>query len=765
MPGFGIPGEADQPGGNIETGDFRLLNAVASNNTLWCAQNSANDQGYGAVSRWYAVSIPSLAGLALYQTGSFSGAGSAYFPAVAAKPNGDVIVSFTTSSPYQFASAAFTGRAASDPPGTMRGYAIYEEGSATYTDFAFRWGDYNGAAVDPAGSSVWTIVEYAGSPNPHFGTAITEVNEPPLFTASALSLTFGDQMITVTSGAQGVTFTNVTGTSVTMGSASLGGADASDFDVSADTCSGSTLPAAGTCTISVTFTPSTTGPRSATLTIDSNPPVFPATIFLMGNGIPLTGTLVVSPSALNFPDTPVRTASAPQTVTVSNQGTVPFSISVYNPTYAFAVVNSCLSPVPPGGSCTLKVTFRPFDSRNYSGQWINVSAAGTNQGAQVSVAGNGVTAPAATPCPTTVSFGNQTVGATSNPQTVILNNTGTTDLTLTQIAINGDFAQSNTCGGPGSSLPPLTGCSISVTFTPSAVGTQGGTLTITDNAARSPHTVNLTGTGVAASASLLPTMAPLASLPIGSAKSVLVPHSDEPDAHTGELLRKAYAQLPLSFEANRGQFDPSVSFLSRGNGYSLFLTSSEAVLVLQKPSGQSQLTTDHGRRTSGGKLSTLDPPSRTSAILRMKLAGANPDPHVSGLGELPGRTHYFRGKDPVKWHTNIPNYARVRYQAIYPGIDLVYYGHERESSMTSWCSPAPTLEPSSWPSRVQTRNPDVVSPESGIKNPKSTRTATSSCTQVRESFASTNLLSTSRCPRAILNRYATIDTTWRAVTC
>ena len=81
-------------------------------------------------------------------------------------PNGDAVVSFTTSSMTEFASAAFVGRAASDAPGTMRGYAIYREGTDGYEDFAFRWGDYNGAAVDPDGNSVWTIVEYAGSPTP-----------------------------------------------------------------------------------------------------------------------------------------------------------------------------------------------------------------------------------------------------------------------------------------------------------------------------------------------------------------------------------------------------------------------------------------------------------------------------------------------------------------------------------------------------------------------------------------------------------------------
>lgn len=677
VPGFAIPAEADQPNSTIETGDFRLLNAVASNGILWCAQNSGNNEGVGTVGRWYAISIPSLAGRALSQTGTVSGSGSAYFPAVAAKPNGDVVVSFTTSSAGQFASAAFTGRGASDPAGTMRGYSIYRQGTASYNDFAFRWGDYNGAAVDPDGNSVWIIVEYAGSPNPHFGTAVAQVSQPPLLTPSTLSLSFGDQAVTVTSAPQSVTIANVSGTSVDMGTVSLGGANASDFAVSADNCSGSTLPAGGTCTISITFTPSTTGPRNAVLTINSNPPIFPLMVFLTGNGIPLIGTLVVSPSTLNFPDTPARTASTPQTATVSNRGAAPFSVSVSNYTTAFSVVNNCLSPIAPGGSCTLEVTFRPLSINSWTGA-IRIIAAAATQGVDINVSGNGVAAPAATLCPATVSFGNQNVGSASDPRTVTMNNVGSSNLTVTQITIAGDFAQANTCGGPGSNLPALTACTINVTFTPTTTGVRSGTLTITDNSAGSPHKVSLTGTGVATSGALLPATAPLDSLPFSPAQSALVRSAHGPHAQAKEQLRKAYAQIPLSFEANLGQLDPSVKFLARGNGYSLFLTAQDAVLTLQKPTAHLPSPIDRGRWADASKSPTPNSESRNPAILRMKVAGANPGARVSGLEELPGRTHYFRGRDPQKWHTNIANYVRVRYQAIYSGVDLVYYGHDRQ---------------------------------------------------------------------------------------
>jgi hypothetical protein len=118
----------------------------------------------------------------------------------------------------------------------------------------------------------------------------------------------------------------------------------------------------------------------------------------------------------------------------------------------------------------------------------------------------------------------------------------------------------------------------------------------------------------------------------------------------------AYGSLPLSFEANRGQTDPRVQFLSRGNGYNLFLTSNEAVLSLQQPAVT----------TAGGH----------STVVRMRLLGSQRSPQVSGVNELPGKSAYFVGGDPTQWHSDIPNYGRVHYRNVFPGIDLAYYGHQ-----------------------------------------------------------------------------------------
>ncbi|PYV36780.1 MAG: hypothetical protein DMG06_29950 [Acidobacteria bacterium] len=137
--------------------------------------------------------------------------------------------------------------------------------------------------------------------------------------------------------------------------------------------------------------------------------------------------------------------------------------------------------------------------------------------------------------------------------------------------------------------------------------------------------------------------------------------------------RAAYSNLPLSFEVNQGQTDAKVKFLSRGKGYSLFLTANETVLKLAqpKPDGKGQRTLTDGNKEN-------QETAKTGSILRMNLVGSNPYLQVSGLEELPGKRNYFIGSDPKKWRANIPTYAKVKYQNVYPGVDLIYYGNQRE---------------------------------------------------------------------------------------
>jgi hypothetical protein len=126
----------------------------------------------------------------------------------------------------------------------------------------------------------------------------------------------------------------------------------------------------------------------------------------------------------------------------------------------------------------------------------------------------------------------------------------------------------------------------------------------------------------------------------------------------------------LRFEPNRGQTDPRVKFLSRNSQYNLFLTENEAVFTLQSTSP----ATKSLRRRLLTTLHHAPPAKRT--VVRMRLLGARPKT-VTASDQLPGRTNYLIGRDPQGWVRNVPQYSRVNYDEIYPGVDMTFYGNQQ----------------------------------------------------------------------------------------
>ncbi|MGH9937099.1 MAG: SBBP repeat-containing protein, partial [Blastocatellia bacterium] len=118
---------------------------------------------------------------------------------------------------------------------------------------------------------------------------------------------------------------------------------------------------------------------------------------------------------------------------------------------------------------------------------------------------------------------------------------------------------------------------------------------------------------------------------------------------------EAYGRSPLRFEANEGQFDARAKFISRNSGYTLFLTSDEAAINLRAAEGEEQFAT-----------------------VRMKFVNANPNPRVIGMERMAGVSNYFTGGDPRRWRANVANFAKVKSQDVWPGIDLVWYGVQRQ---------------------------------------------------------------------------------------
>jgi hypothetical protein len=124
-----------------------------------------------------------------------------------------------------------------------------------------------------------------------------------------------------------------------------------------------------------------------------------------------------------------------------------------------------------------------------------------------------------------------------------------------------------------------------------------------------------------------------------------------------------YGKLPLIFEANQGQTDPAVKFLVHGEGYTAFLTSNGLTLSL---------------RSSEPPISENLSAPNTSRALQLNFLGAHNNPLVTGENKQPGKVNYFLGANPALWQTNVPTYAQVRYSDVYPGINLLYHGTDRQ---------------------------------------------------------------------------------------
>src|SRR6266852_1684378 len=154
----------------------------------------------------------------------------------------------------------------------------------------------------------------------------------------------------------------------------------------------------------------------------------------------------------------------------------------------------------------------------------------------------------------------------------------------------------------------------------------------------------------------------------------------KPDAATQARARELYGKLPLSFEANEGQTDSEVKFVSVTRKYTFFLTPTGAVLSLKKPAAP-----ESARSSKPGQLTAPHQQQSTicgtqAAAMRMRLIGTRRGgpKRIQGLEQLPGKSNYFIGKDPKRWHTNVPHFAKVRYEKVYPGVDMVYNRNQKE---------------------------------------------------------------------------------------
>lgn len=307
-------------------------------------------------------------------------------------------------------------------------------------------------------------------------------------------------------------FTNLTNTCPT------GSASSATPGASSAQWTGLSVPAGGSCAVSIDVTTLIAGTFTNTIaaggmTSDQGSNASPVSASLTVSAAPAPA-VTLNVSSLNFGSVTVGTQSATQDIVITNSGTAPLTIASAAVTGEFGRAASprCDGVVlAPSATCTEKVFFAPLTVGLKSGTW-SVTSDASGSPHSVSLSGQGVTAPtpAVSLSPTSLIFGSQTIGTTSAPQTVTLTNSGTGTLNISAIGTTGDFAKSTACPA---ALAPGNSCTIDVTFTPLIAGSRVGELKVFDDASGSPHVVALSGTGTSAAAPRLTLSASSLSFP------------------------------------------------------------------------------------------------------------------------------------------------------------------------------------------------------------------------------------------------------------
>ncbi len=317
---------------------------------------------------------------------------------------------------------------------------------------------------------------YSQNPNP---TLILSQRSCPVNATSAV--VFGSVPVGNPSPVIAVKLTNYGTSTMTLGTLSTTG----DFSYTTK-CPKKGLAAGASCGIDVTFTPTATGSRTGTLTINDSDSNSPQIVNLTGTGSDVKLSLYY-PGLNSYGTKPIN-SSTTKNVTFTNIGTAPINISSVQVIGNFSQTNTCGSTVAPGVECTFKVTFTPTST---GGLYGNLAINDTDVGSphMVHLAGIGQ---AATYSPSALTFPGVPVGSSSSPLPVTLTNKGTVFLNVVSIVTYGNFTQTNNCG---TGLAVGAKCTVKVTFTPTATGTQTGNLVFGDNDLTSPQVVTLTGTG------------------------------------------------------------------------------------------------------------------------------------------------------------------------------------------------------------------------------------------------------------------------------
>jgi hypothetical protein len=395
---------------------------------------------------------------------------------------------------------------------------IYVAGETTSPDFPQAANPNNG--FQPICGSCGFAVPLADA----FLTKITEGSGPaPGVTFLPAGLNFGNTAVGQTAPPASVELENSGDSALTITGVSVTGPSSKDFSQTNDTCpiAPAALPAGASCKITVTFSPSAPAQERAAISVFDNSTGSPHAASLRGIGT--EAIAVLSSPTMDFGSQPQGTTSQAQAVTVSNSGNVPLHLTEVNmggpntQDFFFGVFpNTCSSGgiIAAGSSCAISVVFSPVGTGRFAAELDIMDDSGNTAGSvqRVLLSGTG-TPPAAIVNlePHRLDFGTQVVGDSTGPQEVKLRNTGSLALHISSIRISGtnptDFnlASSNApCPTGAASLAPGMDCAFVADFAPQSRGAKSASITIVDDAADSPETVALSGTGTAPVVALSP---------------------------------------------------------------------------------------------------------------------------------------------------------------------------------------------------------------------------------------------------------------------
>ena len=343
---------------------------------------------------------------------------------------------------------------------------------------------------------------------------------------------YGMVAVNSSSTSQIFTVTSLGNLDLDIGTVLLAGSDPGQFTIDSDACSNATLMTNETCEIAVSCTPDSVGTFSATLEVPSNDPNTPtaATLDCEGTNVPAVSA---DPDPLDFGIVFVSQVPKTESITVTNSGAADLtvtSVALATGTDFSITMEDCTSssPIAPSGTCTIEVQLTNSGVGNYMDGVEITSDAPTSVDTVDVAAEVQADAPAVSLSPTDVNFGNQAEGTTSSIITVTLTNVGTGDLNVSAVGLSGvDGTNFNVEAEDCTTAPvsPAGTCTIDLTFSPDAVVTFAASLDITSDAASSPDSVPLSGTGISAAAPVLilsPSSLAFGDLPIQGTANLTV---------------------------------------------------------------------------------------------------------------------------------------------------------------------------------------------------------------------------------------------------